>query len=160
MEILVHIGLMLKNPWNFRLIGTSSLYHPLNKFSPSLTPCFIFNSTKQLIAHWNRFISRQDLVSWRAKIEYELVPEPDEKVRINWADIFCFFFFFLHKINGSNTVSSHGSFLSKDPTFLAVQMSRKNIGFLDVKEIPSDALADLFADFRSDEKSIIRVVFG
>lgn len=29
----------------------------------------------------DRFISRQDLVSWRAKIEYELVPEPNEKFR-------------------------------------------------------------------------------
>lgn len=39
-------------------------------------------------------------------------------------------------------------------------MSRKNIGFLDFKEISSDTLAELYADVQSDEKSIIRAVFG
>ncbi|KAL0372571.1 UNVERIFIED_CONTAM: protein decapping 5 [Sesamum calycinum] len=65
-----------------------------------------------------RFISRQDLVSWKAKIEYEVMPGIYEK------------------------------------------MSRKNIGFLDVKEISSDALVELFLDILADEKSIVRGVFG
>ncbi|PIN01017.1 hypothetical protein CDL12_26481 [Handroanthus impetiginosus] len=65
-----------------------------------------------------RFITRQDLVSWKAKLEYEVKPG----------------------ING--------------------EMSRKNIGFLDVKEISSDAMLELFVDILSDEKSIIRGVFG
>ncbi|KAI3452980.1 hypothetical protein Pfo_009643 [Paulownia fortunei] len=65
-----------------------------------------------------RFISRQDLVSWIAKIEYEVMPGMDE------------------------------------------EMSRKKIGFLDVKEISSDALMELFVDIQADEKSIIRGVFG
>lgn len=39
-------------------------------------------------------------------------------------------------------------------------MSRKNIGFLDVKEISSDALVELFVDILADEKSIVRGVFG
>ncbi|XP_051149412.1 uncharacterized protein LOC127264080 [Andrographis paniculata] len=70
-------------------------------------------------AHFSpeRFISRQDLVCWKAKIEYE-VPEVDGK------------------------------------------MSRRNIGFLDVKEIPVDILPDLYMDIRADEKSVIRAVFG
>ncbi|KAL0446929.1 UNVERIFIED_CONTAM: hypothetical protein Slati_1820800 [Sesamum latifolium] len=65
-----------------------------------------------------RFISREDLVSWKAKIEYEVMPGIYEK------------------------------------------MSRKNIGFLDVKEISSDALVELFVDILADEKSIVRGVFG
>ncbi|KAG8382950.1 hypothetical protein BUALT_Bualt05G0133100 [Buddleja alternifolia] len=65
-----------------------------------------------------RFICRQDLVSWKAKIDYEVVPGINE------------------------------------------EMSRKNIGFLDVKEISSDALMELFVDILADEKSIIRGVFG
>lgn len=51
-------------------------------------------------------------------------------------------------------------FLSKDLKFLAVQMSRWNIGFLDVKEISSNALAELYTDILAGEKSIIRGVFG
>ncbi|KAL3644627.1 hypothetical protein CASFOL_009807 [Castilleja foliolosa] len=68
-----------------------------------------------------RFISRQDLISWKAKIEYKVKPGIDEEV---------------------------------------FQMSRKKIGFLDVKEISSDALVELFVDILADEKSIIRGVFG
>lgn len=51
-------------------------------------------------------------------------------------------------------------FLSKSLIFLAVQISRKNIGFLDVKEISADTLVELFVDTRADEKSIIKGVFG
>ncbi|KAL2546526.1 hypothetical protein Fot_15759 [Forsythia ovata] len=65
-----------------------------------------------------RFISRQDLISWRAKVEYEVRPGITE------------------------------------------EMSRKNIGFLDVREISSDVLVELFLDILSDEKSILRRVFG
>lgn len=39
-------------------------------------------------------------------------------------------------------------------------MSRKNIGFHDVKAISSDSLSELFVDFLADEKSILRGVFG
>lgn len=39
-------------------------------------------------------------------------------------------------------------------------MARKNIGFLDVKEIPSDALVELFVDYLADGMSITRRVFG
>lgn len=39
-------------------------------------------------------------------------------------------------------------------------MARRNIGFLDVKEISSDALLELFVDYRADRKSITRGVFG
>ncbi|KAK6116376.1 hypothetical protein DH2020_049838 [Rehmannia glutinosa] len=65
-----------------------------------------------------RFISRQDLVSWKAKIEYKVMPG------------------------------------------IAEEMSRKKIGFLDVKGISSDALVELFVDILADEKSIVRGVFG
>lgn len=44
--------------------------------------------------------------------------------------------------------------------FLAVQMVRKNIGFLDVKDISSEALPELFVDYLADGKSITRGVFG
>ncbi|KAL6577707.1 hypothetical protein OROMI_010035 [Orobanche minor] len=65
-----------------------------------------------------RFISRQDLISWKAKIEYRVTPRVQE------------------------------------------EMSLKKIGFLDVKEISSDALVELLVDILADEKSIIRGVFG
>lgn len=39
-------------------------------------------------------------------------------------------------------------------------MARMNIGFLDVKEISSDVLLELFVDYRADQKSITRGVFG
>ncbi|KAH6802132.1 hypothetical protein C2S51_033578 [Perilla frutescens var. frutescens] len=65
-----------------------------------------------------RFISRQDLVTWKAKIEYEVLPG------------------------------------------ISKEMARRNIGFLDVKEISSDALLELFVDYRADRKSITRGVFG
>ncbi|KAG6396666.1 hypothetical protein SASPL_142821 [Salvia splendens] len=65
-----------------------------------------------------RFISRQDLVTWKAKIEYDVVSEIDK------------------------------------------EMARRSIGFLDVKEISSDVLLELFADYRADRKSITRGVFG
>ncbi|KAH6805413.1 hypothetical protein C2S51_030244 [Perilla frutescens var. frutescens] len=65
-----------------------------------------------------RFISRQDLVTWKAKIEYEVLPG------------------------------------------ISKEMARRNIGFLDAKEISSDALLELFVDYRADRKSITRGVFG
>ncbi|XP_073144971.1 uncharacterized protein [Henckelia pumila] len=65
-----------------------------------------------------RFISRQDMVSWKAKTEYKVMPE------------------------------------------ISAEMSRKNIGFLDVKVISSDSLSDLFVDFLANEKSILRGVLG
>ncbi|XP_073279235.1 uncharacterized protein [Primulina huaijiensis] len=65
-----------------------------------------------------RFITRQDLVSWKAKTEYKVMPG------------------------------------------ISQEMSRKNIGFLDVKAISSDLLSDIFVDFLANEKSILRGVFG
>ncbi|GER29849.1 hypothetical protein STAS_05745 [Striga asiatica] len=66
----------------------------------------------------DRFISRQDLIGWKAKIEYKAMPGLNEEV------------------------------------------SRKKVGFLDVKDISSDALPEIFVDTFADEKSIIRRVFG
>ncbi|KAL8052799.1 hypothetical protein ABFS82_05G028500 [Erythranthe guttata] len=76
------------------------------------------NSNEAVEFFPERFICRQDLVNWKAKLEYEVVPGINEEI------------------------------------------SRKNIGFLDVKEIASNVLVDLFVDIRADEKSIIRGVFG
>ncbi|MCD7452547.1 hypothetical protein HAX54_017376 [Datura stramonium] len=39
-------------------------------------------------------------------------------------------------------------------------ISRKNIGFLDVRDISSEALVELFVDLRAGEQSILRRVFG
>ncbi|XP_059317011.1 uncharacterized protein LOC132067724 isoform X1 [Lycium ferocissimum] len=66
----------------------------------------------------NSFLSRQDLISWKAKIEYEVMPGIDKEI------------------------------------------SRKNIGFLDVRDISSEALVELFVDLRAGEQSILRRVFG
>ncbi|XP_009613456.1 uncharacterized protein [Nicotiana tomentosiformis] len=66
----------------------------------------------------NRFLSRQDLISWKVKIEYEVMPGIDKEI------------------------------------------SRKNIGFLDVRDINSEALVVLFVDLRAGERSILRRVFG
>ncbi|XP_027151476.1 uncharacterized protein LOC113751611 [Coffea eugenioides] len=66
----------------------------------------------------DRFISRQDLISWKAKLEYEVIPGLNEEI------------------------------------------SRKNIGFLDVRDISSEAIVDLAMDILADEKSILRRVFG
>ncbi|KAL8549370.1 hypothetical protein ACS0TY_008269 [Phlomoides rotata] len=65
-----------------------------------------------------RFISRQDLITWKAKLEYIVMPG------------------------------------------ISQEMARKNIGFLDVKEISSEALPELFVDYLADGKSITRGVFG
>ncbi|XP_042018699.1 uncharacterized protein LOC121766513 isoform X1 [Salvia splendens] len=65
-----------------------------------------------------RFISRQDLVTWKAKIEYDVVSGIDK------------------------------------------EMARRSIGFLDVKEISSDALLELFVDYQADRKGITSGVFG
>ncbi|KAG5603747.1 hypothetical protein H5410_025239 [Solanum commersonii] len=66
----------------------------------------------------DRFLSRQDLISWKAKIEYEVTPGIDKEI------------------------------------------SRKNIGFLDVRDINSEALVELFVDLRAGEQSILRRAFG
>lgn len=66
----------------------------------------------------DRFISRQDLISWKAKLEYEVIPGLNEEI------------------------------------------SRKNIGFLDVRDISSEAIVDLAMDILADEKCILRRVFG
>ncbi|CAN4121917.1 unnamed protein product [Withania somnifera] len=66
----------------------------------------------------DRFLSRQDLISWKAKIEYEVMPGIDKEI------------------------------------------SRKNVGFLDVRDMSSEALVGLFVDLRAGEQSILRRVFG
>lgn len=45
-------------------------------------------------------------------------------------------------------------------TVCTVQISRKNIAFLDVRDINSEALVELFVDLRAGEQSILRRVFG
>lgn len=45
-------------------------------------------------------------------------------------------------------------------TLFTVQISRRNIGFLDAREIGSDAIVYLFMDLQEDEKSILRRTFG
>ncbi|CAH9114928.1 unnamed protein product [Cuscuta europaea] len=66
----------------------------------------------------DRYVSRQDLISWKAKLEYDIIPEIDE------------------------------------------EMSRRKIGFLDVRDISSQVLVDLFVDIQANERSIARNVFG
>jgi hypothetical protein len=41
-----------------------------------------------------------------------------------------------------------------------VQISTKKLGFLDAREISSDASAELFVDMSAGDKSILRKVFG
>ncbi|KAK2635882.1 hypothetical protein Ddye_030674 [Dipteronia dyeriana] len=65
-----------------------------------------------------RFISRQDLINWKAQVEYELKPDNLE------------------------------------------QISRTKVGYMDVKEINSDASPELFMDMLAGDKSIVRRVFG
>ncbi|XP_074383489.1 uncharacterized protein LOC141725026 isoform X2 [Apium graveolens] len=65
-----------------------------------------------------RFISRQDLISWKAKLDYEVMPGLREEI------------------------------------------SRNNLGFMDVREINPDAIVVLFKDLLAGDKSIIRTVFG
>ncbi|KAK4608742.1 hypothetical protein RGQ29_002224 [Quercus rubra] len=66
----------------------------------------------------SRFLSRQDLIHWKARLEYEFMPGIIE------------------------------------------QISTKELGFLDWREISSDALAELFVDMSAGDKSIVRKVFG
>ncbi|CAA2960577.1 Glucose-induced degradation protein 8 homolog [Olea europaea subsp. europaea] len=66
----------------------------------------------------DRFVSRQDLISWKVNVEYEVRPGITEEV------------------------------------------SMKNIGFLDVREISSDVLVELFLHILFEEKSILKRVFG
>lgn len=65
-----------------------------------------------------RFLSRQDLTVWKARLEYEFVPG------------------------------------------IVEQISTKKLGFLDAREISSDASAELFVDMSAGDKSILRKVFG
>ncbi|XP_062160060.1 uncharacterized protein LOC133867343 [Alnus glutinosa] len=65
-----------------------------------------------------RFISRQDLIDWKAQLEYELVPG------------------------------------------IVEQISKTKLGFLDAREISSDASVELFTDMLAGDKSILRKVFG
>ncbi|XP_034201896.1 uncharacterized protein LOC117616627 isoform X2 [Prunus dulcis] len=66
-----------------------------------------------------RFISRQDLIDWKAHLEYDFLPGVIEKI---------------------STTST--------------------IGFMDVKEISSEAPAGLYTDMLAEENSILRKVFG
>ncbi|KAJ7954046.1 S-layer domain containing protein [Quillaja saponaria] len=66
----------------------------------------------------NRFISRQDLICWKAQLEYELMPG------------------------------------------LIDQISSKKVGFMDVKEISSEASLALYMDMLAGDKSVLRKVFG
>ncbi|XP_031099274.1 uncharacterized protein LOC116003525 [Ipomoea triloba] len=66
----------------------------------------------------DRSISRQDLISWKAKLEYDIVPGINEEI------------------------------------------SRRKIGFLDVRDITSEVLVDLFVDILANERSIVWKVFG
>ncbi|KAL3510867.1 hypothetical protein ACH5RR_030268 [Cinchona calisaya] len=64
------------------------------------------------------FVSRQDLICWKAKLEYGVMLGTNDEI------------------------------------------SRKNIGFLDARDISSEAIVHLFMDVLADEKSILRRVFG
>ncbi|PWA39504.1 S-layer homology domain-containing protein [Artemisia annua] len=77
-----------------------------------------------------RLISREDLIGWRAKLEYEVMPGLTEEILRN-------------KIG-----------------FLTVQILRNKIGFLDARELRSDVLPVLFIDTLANDKSITRKVFG
>ncbi|CAB4295546.1 unnamed protein product [Prunus armeniaca] len=66
-----------------------------------------------------RFISRQDLIDWKAHLEYDFLPGVIEKI--------------------STTTT---------------------VGFMDVKEISSEAPAGLYTDMLAEENSILRKVFG
>lgn len=98
-------------------------------------------------------------MNWKAKIEYQVIPGITEQVGRSHSSIFSYFL--LH-LNDVTKVFIHHHFfsLSEHLTFLAAQMSRKNIGFLDVKAISPDVLVDLFVDVLADEKGILRAVFG
>ncbi|PQM34109.1 hypothetical protein Pyn_22316 [Prunus yedoensis var. nudiflora] len=65
------------------------------------------------------FISRQDLIDWKAHLEYDFLPGVIEKI--------------------STTTT---------------------VGFMDVKEISSEAPAGLYTDMLAEENSILRKVFG
>ncbi|CAK9182276.1 unnamed protein product, partial [Ilex paraguariensis] len=68
-----------------------------------------------------RFLSRQDLIKWKAKLEYEsydVLPGINEEI------------------------------------------FRNNVGFMDMREISSEASEELFVDMLAGNKSILRKVFG
>jgi hypothetical protein len=46
------------------------------------------------------------------------------------------------------------------PDLFTVQISKTKLGFLDVREISSDAAVELFMDMLAGDKSILRKVFG
>ncbi|XP_022877073.1 uncharacterized protein LOC111395325 [Olea europaea var. sylvestris] len=77
----------------------------------------------------DRFVSRQDLISWKVNVEYEVRPGITEEV-------------------------------GKQLQLITFQVSMKNIGFLDVREISSDVLVELFLHILFEEKSILKRVFG
>ncbi|CAL5350067.1 unnamed protein product [Camellia sinensis] len=64
------------------------------------------------------FISRQDLIDWKAQLEYEAMPGINEKI------------------------------------------SRTNMGFMDMREISSDASPELFMDMMAGDEGILKKVFG
>lgn len=65
-----------------------------------------------------RFISRYDLINWKAQVDYEVKPD------------------------------------------IVEQISRTKMGYMDVREINSEASLGLFMDMLAGEKSIARRVFG
>ncbi|XP_058194495.1 uncharacterized protein LOC131311170 isoform X3 [Rhododendron vialii] len=65
-----------------------------------------------------RFLSRQDLIDWKAQLEYETVPGIEEKI------------------------------------------SKTNMGFMDMREVSSDASTGLLVDMLAGDNSILRKVFG
>jgi hypothetical protein len=46
------------------------------------------------------------------------------------------------------------------PDLFTVQISKTKLGFLDAREISSDASVELFTDILAGDKSILRKVFG
>ncbi|KAK9276466.1 hypothetical protein L1049_005999 [Liquidambar formosana] len=65
----------------------------------------------------DRFISRQDLINWKAQLNYEFMPGMIEKI------------------------------------------STRRVGFMDVRDISSDASPELFMDMLAGDQSILRKVF-
>ncbi|KAM7464385.1 hypothetical protein LguiA_032506 [Lonicera macranthoides] len=91
----------------------------LSKLSPKNFKSDMGDSKCQVVNFSpERFISRQDLINWRAKLDYAIMPGINEEI------------------------------------------SRRNLGFMDAREISSDALVVLFMDMLASDRSIIRKVFG
>ncbi|KAJ8760459.1 hypothetical protein K2173_015126 [Erythroxylum novogranatense] len=73
---------------------------------------------KRFLFYPDRFISRQDLIDWKAQLEYEV------------------------------------------PSGIIEQMSGTKAGYMDVSKMSSDASPELLFDMTSQDRSIIRKVFG